>query len=149
MLIMVRRHTPLLVVILHIEFVLKAPFAAFLAITGIIVYLSHINTKKDIVFQKADLGLLQEIVAQMEKDIALSGEQYTFEAEDIPGLIMELAQLCRRFDKGAQLENLLYRVDLKPKFGSIPDYEVLANKLWDRSFQKVWFRRVYSKKSLD
>ena len=56
----------------------------------------------------------------------------------------------RTFDHQYNLANLLYRVDLVYTLDGIPDYEDLAERLWDRVLKKVWTRKLLSAKtSLD
>ena len=93
--------------------------------------------------------LLKEVVSQMEKDLALSGLNHEFVANDPGSLMRDMAQLVKTFDHHHNLANLLYRVDLKYDLTGIPDYSDLAERLWDRVLKKVWTRKLLSKSELN
>lgn len=148
-LIIMRRNTPLLIVVFHVKIIFQAPLAPFLAITGIKCYLSHIDTKKAIQFKSMNAELLKEVVSQMEKDLALSGLNHEFVANEPEALMRDMTQLVRTFDHHHNLANLLYRVDLNYDLSGIPDYSDLAERLWDRVLKKVWTRKLLSDRELN
>lgn len=88
--------------------------------------------------------LLLQVVEQMEKDLALSGNPHTFLSTDAIGLIQELAAVAHKLENSGQLPNLLYRIDLRQDDWSPGSQEQLAKLLWDRVTQKVWFRIHWS-----
>lgn len=81
----------------------------------------------------------------MEKEIQMSGEQYTFTQHDPEQLIVELTKFLQEIDSGTRVENLFYRIDINPakKDIQLPYYKGLATLAWNRVFQKVWFRREF------
>jgi hypothetical protein len=88
---------------------------------------------------------IEEVIAQMEKEFQMSGEQYSFK-HTMPGnLVDELAQLLSCIDIGTRVANLFYRIDINPAKATkhLPHYEALAVLAWNRVFQKVWFRRNF------
>ena len=88
---------------------------------------------------------LVEVIAQMEKEIQMSGEQYTFGGDTPLNLIAELSTFLKQIDSGTRIDNLFYRIDINPakKGDKLPYYEALATLAWNRVFQKVWFRESF------
>lgn len=147
--IVMGRDSPFLIVIISVEVILQAPFATLLAIAGIILYLGHIHTKKEIQLKSANEELLNEVVAQMEKDLAMTAIRHEFLNSEPIQLINSLAKVVSNADRDHRLADLLYRVDLKYEFKQKPDYMDLSEKLWNRVTQKVWFRNLYAKGETD
>jgi hypothetical protein len=88
---------------------------------------------------------LTDVIAQMEKEIQMSGEQYAFSSKEPTLLICEMAFYLKSIDTGARVANLFYRIDIDPtsKNVKLPYYEALAKLAWNRVFQKVWFRKNF------
>jgi hypothetical protein len=101
-----------------------------------------LETNNDIDFTTNNEIPISDVVAQMEKEIQMSGEQYSFVSDRPVQLINELAAFLQQIDRGTRIENLLYRIDISPakKDEKLPYYEGLAILAWNRVFQKVWFR---------
>lgn len=81
----------------------------------------------------------------MEKEIQMSGEQYTFEKKIPENLVAEFAVFLKQIDTGTRIDNLFYRIDINPakKDSQSPYYKALATLAWNRVFQKVWFRKKF------
>lgn len=104
--------------------------------------------KQELTIADCDNDLLREVIAQMEKEFAMAGERLQFISKDALSLVKELAHWI----KGQNgIENLLYRVDvsLHKIESSLPYDEALAIALWERVFQKVWFRKQFANKKID
>lgn len=88
---------------------------------------------------------LEELVVQLEKDLRHSGEIYEFKKLNAEGLSEELTSLLSKLDRGSRLENILYRVDvnLNKIDTRLPHYQGLSRLIWNRIFQKVWFRKNF------
>ncbi len=88
---------------------------------------------------------LVEVIAQMEKEIQMSGEQYTFGRDTPLNLIAELSIFLKQIDSGTRIDNLFYRIDINPakKDDKLTYYKALATLAWNRVFQKVWFRKSF------
>ncbi len=110
-----------------------------------VLYLSHIDTKKEIAFKTLNEELLKDVILQMEKDLAMTAIDHRFESQTPDHLVKSLADVVAKADRNNRLADLLYRVDVNYQFDQIPNYEELALLLWNRVTQKVWFRRLYSK----
>ena len=80
----------------------------------------------------------------MEKDIALSGLRASFTKSSASDLIIELSAILTDFERQAQLNNLLYRVDINPARIIDTSFKALAELLWNRELNKVMFRKYYS-----
>jgi hypothetical protein len=144
-LIIMRDVPPFFIVVTNILFVLEAPFTTGLAILNCVRYLSHIDAKKDIILQTVNAELLKEVIAQMEKDLAMSAMRHDFHAQNADQLIQELSSVLNKQDRVQGLSNLLYRIDLPESQHAFNSYEELALALWNRVSQKVWLRRKYKK----
>ena len=88
---------------------------------------------------------LVEVIAQMEKEIQMSGEQYTFGSDTPLNLIAELSTFLKQIDSSTRVDNLFYSIDINPakKDDKLPYYKALAALAWNRVFQKVWFRENF------
>ena len=104
-----------------------------------------LETNNDIDFSTNNLIPIADVVAQMEKEIQMSGEQKTFNSDNPTQLITALAAFLKQIDSGTRVQNLFYRIDINPakKDDNLPYYEALATLAWNRVFQKVWFRREF------
>ena len=80
----------------------------------------------------------------MEKDLALSGQQYAFLALNAQELQHELVKILLDLSNRGQLNNLLYRVDLNPNLISDNSLVELAKLIWNKELKKVLFRKLYS-----
>lgn len=87
---------------------------------------------------------MKEVVIQMEKDLALSGQQYAFLALNAQELQHELVKILLDLSNRGQLNNLLYRVDLNPNLISDNSLVELAKLIWNKELKKVLFRKLYS-----
>ena len=134
--------------IIHIQLVFQAPFASDFTIIWIEYYLCHNNvleTNNDIDFDSIKEVDLIDVVNQLEKDIQSSGESYSFKSVQPDELIDELASFLGKIDRGSRLSNLLYRIDVNITKMQVNDsyYLALSKMIWNRVFQKVWFRKNY------
>ena len=104
-----------------------------------------LETNNDIQFANNNEIPLEEVITQMEKEIQMSGEQYTFSCKQAGSLVKELSLFLKQIDCGNRVENLFYRIDIDPtkKDRNIPHYESLSTLAWNRVFRKVWFRREF------
>ena len=104
-----------------------------------------LETNNDIEFTNNNEIPIEEVIAQMEKEIQMSGEQHTFECNQPGSLVTELSALLKQIDKGARIDNLFYRIDVNPakKDNKLPYYDALALLAWNRVFKKVWFRKEF------
>ena len=104
-----------------------------------------LETNNDIDFSTNNLIPIADVVAQMEKEIQMSGKQKTFNSDNPTQLITALAAFLKQIDSGTRIQNLFYRIDINPakKDDNLPYYEALATLAWNRVFQKVWFRREF------
>jgi hypothetical protein len=93
-------------------------------------------------FIELDSLELRDVIAQAEKDMALSGLSYSFKAENAPKLIKEMARYLAELT-GSELSNLLYRVDINPRHLESAEVDHLALAIWNRIFKKVWFRKSF------
>ncbi len=99
---------------------------------------------KDIVpFTQLDTPTLTEVINQLEKDLQMSGNAYSFQAESPQDLIGEFSIELKHIDSRNGLNSLIYRVDVKPEraAGGADFYESLSILIWTRSLQKVWLRK--------
>ena len=83
----------------------------------------------------------------MEKELQMCGEPHAFQAASPAALIQELASFFIGIKSTQRLSNIIYRIDinLKAKRVGLHETERVAELAWDRVFQKVWFRKKYSK----
>ena len=89
-----------------------------------------------------DQQMLTLTIAQMEKDLALTGISYTFHSQEAKDLVHELAELV---SKNAKVINLAYRVDLPMRYvKNCNNSHELSGRLWDRVFKKVWTRLQFN-----
>ncbi|PCJ62787.1 MAG: hypothetical protein COA58_16625 [Bacteroidetes bacterium] len=104
-----------------------------------------LKANNDNPFLTSNKTTLIEVIAQMEKELQMSGENHVFKNEGAEKLILELSSFLKTMDTGSRVENLLYRVDvnLSKLDDNLPHYEALATLLWNRVFQKVWFRNQF------
>ncbi|NNJ55191.1 MAG: hypothetical protein HKP14_03635 [Bacteroidia bacterium] len=104
-----------------------------------------LETNNDIEFESIQEVDLIDVVNQLEKDIQSSGERYEFTSETPENLISELSDYLKKVDKGTRLSNLLYRIDVNTAYmdPKQPYYVSLSRVIWNRIFQKVWFRKNY------
>ncbi len=104
-----------------------------------------LETKNDKDFASNNEILINEIVAQMEKELQMCGEQHTFQTASPIALIQELASFFIELKSTQRLSNIVYRIDinLKAKGVGLHETERVAELAWDRVFQKVWFRKKY------
>lgn len=80
----------------------------------------------------------------MEKDLASGGFNKSFnEPYEVESLILELAEDCITMDRAGLINNVLYRIDVSPKKVDFSDPEHMASMMWNRVFQKVWFRKNF------
>lgn len=88
---------------------------------------------------------LEDLIAQMEKELQMSGENYTFRTSTASELIDELADYIDDMQSGSRISNLLYRIDVNPAKADpkLPYYKALATLAWNRVFKKIWFRRKF------
>ncbi len=104
-----------------------------------------LETNNDIEFESVQDVDLKDVINQLEKDIQSSGERYEFKSLTPANLIKELSDYLAKVDKGSRLNNLLYRIDVSMAKMDVkkPYYLALSNLVWNRVFQKVWFRKNY------
>ena len=104
-----------------------------------------LETNNDIDFDSIKEVDLIDVVNQLEKDIQSSGESYSFKSVQPDELIDELASFLGKIDRGSRLSNLLYRIDVNITKMQVNDsyYLALSKMIWNRVFQKVWFRKNY------
>jgi hypothetical protein len=104
-----------------------------------------LETNNDIDFSTNNDIPIEEVIAQMEKELQMSGEYYVFTSADPPLLIRELADYLSNIKTSYGIANLFYRIDVSTKKAdpSLPTYEALSLLAWNRVFQKVWFRRNF------
>lgn len=93
-------------------------------------------------FNEVDEILLQDVVKQAEKDIALAGLSYTFKSDTTEHLIEEMAQFLNQLSV-RQLNSLVYTIDVDPKQSAPITSLALALAVWNRVFKKVWFRKSF------
>lgn len=88
---------------------------------------------------------LEELIAQLEKDLEMSGNAYQFSSKDANELVKELSEELASIDTKRGLDSLFYRIDINPSRFSFAmnDYLQLSLKIWDRTFKKVWTRKNY------
>lgn len=82
----------------------------------------------------------------MEKDLAMTAIHHEFLHMEPEQLVRSLTEVVSKADRGHRLADLLYRVDLKYTFDQAPNYRDLAEQLWNRVTQKVWFRKLYAQR---
>lgn len=99
--------------------------------------------KRSIETYLANEGLLEDIIAQLQKDLGptydLGHDLIELPFEDV---LKRLADILAALDKKDQLRSTLYRIDLKE--GPWHDYKHLAKQILDREFKKVWYRKWHS-----
>jgi hypothetical protein len=101
-----------------------------------------LETNNDIDFASNNEIPLEEVIAQMEKELAMSGEEHIFASKNPSMLVLELSKVLKHIDKGTRITNLFYRIDVNPSKVNmqLSYYDGLATLAWNRVFQKVWFR---------
>lgn len=89
---------------------------------------------------------LTDIIAQMEKELQMSGENHIFCATAPGSLINELADYLDGMQCGRRISNLFYRIDISPSKADahLPYYTALSELAWNRVFKKVWVKKKYS-----
>ena len=93
-------------------------------------------------FLKTDEVTLLEVIAQLEKDLQMSGNGYQFSKATPEKLIEELSALLEQIDIQNKLSGLIYRIDINmDKLDTDNFYLDLSQTIWNRCFQKVWFRK--------
>lgn len=90
--------------------------------------------------------LLEKVRTQMEKEIEMSRGYLLFKGHSADVLVQELATFIQGINSSSNIQNLLYRVDVNTKKIStdLPYHVSISKALWDRVFQKVWFRIQFS-----
>jgi hypothetical protein len=103
------------------------------------------STNNNIDFSSNTELPLEDLIAQMEKELQMSGENYTFRSFTASELIDELAYYMDDMQSCARISNLLYRIDVNPAKADpkLPYYTALSILSWNRVFKKVWFRRKF------
>ncbi len=88
---------------------------------------------------------LTDIIAQMEKELQMSGENHIFSATTPSSLIHELADYLDGMQSGVRISNLFYRIDVNPNEAkaNLPYYNALAELAWNRVFKKIWIKKRY------
>jgi len=101
-----------------------------------------LEANNDIDFTSNNEIPLEQVIAQMEKELAMSGEEHIFASKNPSSLIRELSTVLKKIDKGTRITNLFYRIDVNPikANAELPYYDGLSALAWNRVFQKVWFR---------
>lgn len=104
-----------------------------------------LETNNDIEFESIKEIDLIDVINQLEKDIQSSGEYYSFSSDNAASLIAELAHFLQKIDSGKRILNLLYRIDVNANKIDANDhyYLSLSKAIWNRVFQKVWFRKNF------
>ena len=85
--------------------------------------------------------LLRDVIAQMEKDISLSGDSYSFISTTARDLIREMEAFIGTTKR---LSNLMYSADIT--FTQPPEHQDLNHhisvQIWNRILQKVLIRNT-------
>jgi len=104
-----------------------------------------LETNNDIDFSTNNDIPIDDVIAQMGKELQMSGEYYVFTSAETPLLIQELATYLNSIKTSYGIANLFYRIDVSTKKANpeLQTYEALSLLAWNRVFQKVWFRRNY------
>jgi hypothetical protein len=104
-----------------------------------------LETNNDIDFSTNNDIPIEDVIAQMEKELQMSGEYYVFTSAEPPLLIQELATYLNSIKTSYGIANSFYRIDVSTKKANpeLQTYEALSLLAWNRVFQKVWFRRNY------
>lgn len=98
----------------------------------------------DFAVLQGDEPTLLEVITQLERDMAMSGNAYQFKNTQASLLITELAEELDRIDRRGQLNGLVYRVDINMnKVDHKQFHHSLSILIWNRCLQKVWFRKNY------
>jgi hypothetical protein len=104
-----------------------------------------LEANNDIDFSTNNDIPIEDVIAQMEKELQMSGEYYVFTTKEPLSLIAELADYMSTITTSYGIANLFYRIDVNPSKAdtNLPKYRALSLLAWNRVFQKVWFRRNY------
>ena len=95
-------------------------------------------------FLKGDEPTLAEVIAQLERDLEMSGNTYRFKKSQAEDLITELADELKLIESKGQLSSLVYRVDINMNKVDLEQFHLsLSVLIWNRCLQKVWFRKNY------
>lgn len=82
----------------------------------------------------------------MEKDLAMSGVSHEFtDTSDAQILLEELAEHLKKIDKGSNVANLFYRIDMRADLADGRSWLEYSSLAWNRVLQKVINRNLYSK----
>lgn len=94
---------------------------------------------------KSNQEELNEIIAQMEKELNMAGEKYTFKSDQAESLIIELSEFLNQLNNNRKVKNILYRIDVEGARTNLDsgNFHSLSLAMWDRVFKKVWFRKRY------
>lgn len=104
-----------------------------------------LEANNDIDFSSHNDIPIEEVVAQMEKELQMSGEKHVFTSESSEDLVNELSNVLKSMDSGSRISNLFYRidVDIRKANSNISTYRAYSILAWNRVFKKVWFRRNF------
>lgn len=98
------------------------------------------------VFLNSDKVTLLEVIEQVEKDLQMSGNAYQFHETTPLSLIQELSSVLEKVEQQNKLSGLIYRIDINmDQLKTENFYQDLSQTIWNRCFQKVWFRKNWDK----